>query len=301
MVSTYSFDKDKFANLLSKAIGDRSINQYALHSGVSATYISKLLRGLVENPPMPPTIQKLAEKSYGITYEELMEAAGHVSEPSKIDLVDALEDKETQLLAAGQPITMAQRLGIARILDNPSAVQFTKIPILGQIKMGVPILAQDNWEGELEIPPDIRADFALEARGDSMIGVGLLDGDYAICREASTASSGDIVVGLREDGGYSEATLKFYFNGKEASVLRAANPSVPDIPMDGDWRIGGVLVGILRKDSPTYRVYNSYLAARDVSEDKWVPVFEKASQLGIKPEQVMNMIETMYQVMKGGN
>ena len=179
-------------------------------------------------------------------------------------------------------------------------INTTFVPILGQIKMGIPILAQDNWGGELEIPSDIRADFALEAHGDSMIGVGFLDGDYAICREAQTAHSGDVVVGLqRTSSETSDATLKFYFREKDRQVLRAANPNYEDIVMDEDWYIGGVLVGILRKGSPAYRVYNSYLAARDINEEKWDPVFERASQLGIKPEQVMSMIETMHQIMKG--
>lgn len=75
-----NFDKNKFAALIKKAMGDRSINQYALHSGISATYISRLLRDMVESPPMPPTIKKLSSKAYnGVTYEDLMVAAGHLT------------------------------------------------------------------------------------------------------------------------------------------------------------------------------------------------------------------------------
>lgn len=132
-----------------------------------------------------------------------------------------------------------------------------------------------------------------------MIGVGLLDSDWAICKQAQTAYSGDIVVALRDEGGFSEATLKYYFNGKEGPLLRAANPEYDDIPMSEGWRIAGVLVAVLRKEAPPYRVYNSYLAARDVNKEKWDPVFEKACQMGIEPEQVMTMLETMYKVMKG--
>jgi repressor LexA len=76
------FDKEKFAHLLKKAMGSRSINKYWLQSEVSATYISKLLRSLIDTPPGPTVIRKLANVAHnGVTYEELMEAAGHISNP----------------------------------------------------------------------------------------------------------------------------------------------------------------------------------------------------------------------------
>lgn len=75
------FDKDRFAYLLRKAKGpERSLNQYALDSGVSAAHISRLMRGLLDAPPTPQTIEKLAEFAYGgVTYEQFMEAAGYGS------------------------------------------------------------------------------------------------------------------------------------------------------------------------------------------------------------------------------
>lgn len=57
------FDKKNFAQLLEQAKGERSINQYALHSGISAAHISRLLRGLLETPPNPDTIKLLADKA----------------------------------------------------------------------------------------------------------------------------------------------------------------------------------------------------------------------------------------------
>lgn len=237
------------------------------------------------------TIQKLAD-FFNVTVDYLLGR-------DELDITEVLEGNKIKLVANGQPITQDQRLGIVRVLDNPSALQSKTVPILGKIKMGIPILSEGNWNGELEIPSDVRADFALEARGNSMIGVGLLDGDYAICREAKTANSGNIVVALRDiSAEYSEATLKYYFNDREGPVFRAANPDFEDIPMDDEWRIAGILVAILRKEPPAYKVYNSYLAARDINMEKWEPVLERAFQLGIKPEQVMNMLETMYQVMR---
>ena len=72
------FNKELFASLLKNAIGDRSINQYAMNCGVSATYISKLLRGLVEKAPGVEIIKKFSQKAYNaVSYENLMIAAGH--------------------------------------------------------------------------------------------------------------------------------------------------------------------------------------------------------------------------------
>ncbi|MEG6521091.1 helix-turn-helix domain-containing protein [Desulfotomaculum sp. 1211_IL3151] len=282
---------------LREKAGFDSMGQLYKVSGVSVATLSRIENNIQK--PNPETLKKLAPH-LRVSLETLMAAAGYLieGEADEIDLLDVLEGKN-KLLVAGQPISQSQRLNLFQVLDNPSALKSQAIPLIGEVRMGIPILAQ-GWDRKLEIPSDIRADFALETHGDSMLGVGLLDGDYAICREAQTAHSGNIVVGLqRTSSETSDATLKFYFKEKDRRVLRAANPNYEDIVMDEDWYIGGVLVGILRKGSPAYRVYNSYLAARDINEEKWDPVFERASQLGIKPEQVMSMIETMHQIMKG--
>lgn len=323
------FNKKLFADLLNKAKGDRSVNEYARQSGISSAHISRLLRALLDTPPSPATIEKLAQYSYGITYEELMEAAGHVNE-RQIDLLDTLEDKKMEIIAAGQPLTYDQRLVVAKslnhviahnagktssmlqllekldkegiknihIITNRDKKNINLIPILGQIRMGLPIMAEEHYQGELEIPSDIEADFALQARGDSMIGVGLLDGDWAICRETPVAESGEIVVALRDDAGYSEATLKFFFNNEEGPVLRAASPFFKDIPFGEGWRIAGKLIAILRKEAPPYRLYVEYLAARDVNKEKWDSAIERAFQLGIKPEQFISILEVIGQAAK---
>lgn len=296
-----SFDKHRFAELLDTAKGNRSINKYGSDAGVDPGYISRLLRCLIDTPPSAAVISKLAARAYhSVSAEELMAAAGYLDEGenTEVDLLDILEAKN-KLLVGGKSITQDQRLNLVRALDNPKTVKSNSIPKVGQVKMGSPILSDGNYDGELEIPADIEADFALEARGDSMIGVGLLDGDWAICRSAQTAHSGDIVVARRDIAAeYSEITLKYYFQEKDGFVLRASNPSYEDIPMDDEWHIGGVLVAIIRKDPPAYRIYNSYLAARDVNKEKWDPVFEKAAQLGIKPAQVMTLLDMIYQTAK---
>ncbi|MED4979435.1 XRE family transcriptional regulator [Geobacillus stearothermophilus] len=89
-----SFDKQKFAELLEKAKGNRSINHYAQKSGVTSAHISRLLRCLLDSPPTPQTIKKLADHAHNeVTYEDLMRAAGYIDDDTKTDL-PALTEKD---------------------------------------------------------------------------------------------------------------------------------------------------------------------------------------------------------------
>jgi len=84
MADYSNFDLVTFAILLEKAKGDRSINQYANSVDVSAAHISRLLRKLVNSPPSPDTINKLSGgASNGVTYSELMFAAGHIDDKTE--------------------------------------------------------------------------------------------------------------------------------------------------------------------------------------------------------------------------
>lgn len=73
------FDKEEFAHLLEKAKGNRSINSFANETGVSAAHISRFLRQMIDAPPSPETISKLASKAHNeVSYSDLMVAAGHI-------------------------------------------------------------------------------------------------------------------------------------------------------------------------------------------------------------------------------
>jgi len=72
------FDKRSFVEYLNKARGDRSINKYAEECGVSAAHISRLLREMIDTPPNPDIIKKFTDHAHnGVTYGQLMQAAGH--------------------------------------------------------------------------------------------------------------------------------------------------------------------------------------------------------------------------------
>jgi repressor LexA len=128
------------------------------------------------------------------------------------------------------------------------------IPIVGSVAAGQPILAAEHLTGSLSLGGlfDRKGTlFALQVAGDSMIGDGIFEGDYAIVRQQASASPGDVVVAMIEDGDASEATIKRYREDRGAVVLEPSNPSYEPLRFAGHsrdrLRILGKLVGVLRK------------------------------------------------------
>ncbi len=106
------------------------------------------------------------------------------------------------------------------ILDdtfNLTRREVTNVPLVGRVAAGEPILAQENIENYFPIPVEMLPNnntFMLTVKGESMINAGILDGDYVLVEEQHTASNGDMVVALIEDG----ATVKTFY--KEEGVIR---------------------------------------------------------------------------------
>ncbi len=94
-----------------------------------------------------------------------------------------------------------------------------KIPLLGTIACGEPILAQENIECEIDIPEDINADFALRCSGNSMIDARILDGDIVYIHQQPTVNNGEIAAVLIGD----EATLKRVYIAENTVTLVACN------------------------------------------------------------------------------
>ena len=123
------------------------------------------------------------------------------------------------------------------------------IPVLGKIAAGVPIEALQNEIGRVPAPSDLGPGehFALEVKGDSMIGAGILEGDTVILKRTDSADSGDIVVAL-VDG--EEATLKRLRKRGNSIALEAANPAYETRIFGPDRvHIQGKLVSLQRRYS----------------------------------------------------
>ena len=107
------------------------------------------------------------------------------------------------------------------ILDdafNLTRREMIQVPIVGRVAAGEPLLAQENIEDYYPVPIEFVSHnnelFMLEVHGESMINAGILDGDYVIVEQQNTASNGDMVVALIEDG----ATVKTFY--KEEGFIR---------------------------------------------------------------------------------
>jgi repressor LexA len=187
-------------------------------------------------------------------------------------------------------------VSIDYLLDRPEKITTKQIPILGKIRAGLPLLASENWEGEVEVAAGINADFALKVVGDSMSWVGIYDGDLAILRQANTAYNGDIVACGVSDGTWS-ATLKFFIKKDDKALLRAANPYYADMPITPNHKIIGNLVSI-EKNPPSLHSYNSFLNNKKSLDENWNEVIDKSLQYGLDSKQVVQLIELFSHMVK---
>ena len=124
--------------------------------------------------------------------------------------------------------------------------ELVNVPILGNVAAGEPLFAEQNIDGYFPIPPEYlkttgKNTFMLKVRGDSMINVGIYDGDLVMVEESDTASNSEIVVALVEDG----ATVKRFFKENGHYRLQPENDSMDPIIVD-KVTIAGKVIGLFR-------------------------------------------------------
>jgi len=122
------------------------------------------------------------------------------------------------------------------------------VPLVGDVAAGTDVLAQENIEELYPLPEDFTGSgqlFMLRVRGDSMIDVGILDGDHVVVRQQPEADKGDVVVaGIPGE----EATVKTYSRKGGKVVLTPANPRLAPMEFDADQvTIFGKVVTVLRR------------------------------------------------------
>ena len=123
--------------------------------------------------------------------------------------------------------------------------ELVKVPVLGKITAGEPILAVENVVDTFPIPVDFVGNsesFMLTVRGESMIEAGILDGDYILVKRQNNANNGEIVVALIED----EATVKTFYKEKDHIRLQPENHTMDPIIVP-DCQILGKVAGVFRK------------------------------------------------------
>jgi SOS-response transcriptional repressors (recA-mediated autopeptidases) len=116
--------------------------------------------------------------------------------------------------------------------SNILPIKTRKIPLLGEIACGEPIFCNEDRESYIAAGTDVKADFCLKARGDSMVGARIMDGDIVFIQRDMEIVSGQIYA-VEIDG---EATLKRVYYDESAQVLKllSENPKYPTMMYDGE-------------------------------------------------------------------
>ena len=190
-----------------------------------------------------------AIQSTGLTYEEIAKKTGisksalqryATGETKKIPL-DRLEKiAEFTKISAASLLGWkddSQDIDVLKI-DNILPIETKRIPLLGDIACGIPIFADEDFSTFVEAASSINADFCLRAKGDSMIGARIFDGDIVFIHKQPTVENGQIAAVIIDD----EATLKrvSYFPEKQMLILKPENPAYQDFVY-----VGGELNNIL--------------------------------------------------------
>lgn len=122
---------------------------------------------------------------------------------------------------------------IANLPSNLEVMpKMQKVPLVGQIACGTPILAEENITDYIDLPAHIRADYALTCKGNSMIDAGIRDGDVVYIRQQPEVENGQIAAVIVNDD--NEATLKRFYRIGDTVTLNPANPDVAPMVFVGD-------------------------------------------------------------------
>ncbi len=178
---------------------------------------------------------KRRREALEMSQEELAIKVGYKSRSSinKIELGERdLTQKKIMLFAKALETTPSYLMGwddennniptAANIIPLP---QTKKIPLLGSIACGEPILAEENVDEYIKLDKDIPADFALRCKGDSMINARIFDGDIVYIRQQPDVENGEIAAVLIGN----EATLKKVHKYPNKLVLSPCNPIYDDL------------------------------------------------------------------------
>ena len=184
-----------------------TMQEFADKTKLSKAYISMIEKGYhpQNNKPITPSITTLSKIASGMN----------------ISLNDFLEKLDGKQIVDLKPD-----------IKNIQPITTIKLPMLGEVACGEPIFCNEDRESYVEVGSDIKADFCLRAKGDSMINARICDGDIIFVRQQNMVDNGDIAVVIIND----EATLKRVNYDKAIGELRliAENPNYQTMIFHGE-------------------------------------------------------------------
>jgi repressor LexA len=186
----------------------------------------------------PPTVREIGE-AVGLASPSTVHA--HLANLERAGLLKRDPSKPRALDLIGHRT-------VAAPAPAPVVEEMPRLPLLGQIAAGSPLLAEENVEDRIAVPEPLgrSADFLLTVRGDSMIEAGILDGDTLVVRKQEDASNGDVVVALvGDDESANEATVKTFYRDNGRIRLQPENSALEPIYAD-HVQVMGKVVGVFR-------------------------------------------------------
>ncbi len=195
--------------------------------------IYDFIRSYSDEHGYPPSVREigaavgLASPSTVHMHLKVLEEQGLIKRDSKkprtIEVMDKGEDPDQPLASVTQDVDR----------------DVMRLPLVGRVAAGTPILAEQNIEDTLSLPTSIVGDassFILRVRGESMIKAGIFDGDYIVVKEQHDAHDGEIVVALIDDS----ATVKTFYRERDRIRLQPENDSMEPIYVDDPVILGRV-------------------------------------------------------------
>jgi len=190
----------------------------------------------VDDHGYPPTVREIGEE-VGLASPSTVHA--HLANLERVGLIKRDPSKPRAI-----ELTGLRRVEASRIESD-----VPRLPLLGRVAAGSPLLAEENVEDVVAIPESIGrgADFLLTIHGDSMIEAGILDGDTIVVQRSDDARNGDVVVALAgEDESADEATVKTFYREADGRIrLQPENAALEPIYAD-HVKILGKVVGVFR-------------------------------------------------------
>src|SRR3954447_17507193 len=191
------------------------------------------LVGYVDRHGYPPTVREIGS-AVGLASPSTVHA--HLANLERAGLLrrDPTKPRALELLGA-------------RRREEPPGDRQPRLPLLGQIAAGGPLLAEQNIEDEIAVPETLHGDFLLRVKGESMIEAGILDGDLVVVQRTQDARNGEIVVALAgDDETFDQATVKTFYREPDRIRLQPENSTMEPI-YSPYVQILGRVVGVFRE------------------------------------------------------
>lgn len=190
--------------------------------------ILEFMKNEILNKGYPPTVRDICEavnlKSTSSVHSHLetLEKNGYIRrDPTKPRAIEIIDDN-----------------------FNLTRREVVNVPLIGRVAAGEPILAEENIENYFPVPAEYmpnQQSFMLKVKGESMINVGIYDGDSILVKQQDTASNGDIVVALIDDS----STVKTFYKEDGHIRLQPENDTMDPIIVE-DCAILGKVFGVFR-------------------------------------------------------